>query len=244
MLTGVGIPVCYEGDSECGAAFGEDVLAIPEMSKYKKLIIDFPAARLLTEKGVDVGLKSFCNAQVPSYEHFEEERVNLSFIEAEAPMEKTGGFYEVKLRANADIQSVFQSKAGDYVSSYIYNNGETEFLVFTFDTLAVGEASSLFVSYCRQKQLIDFIAEEYPYIIGQTGIYSLCASSEDRKKQAVLFENIGGDPAFDFSIELGRECSDFTIFGAEGELAEDRRSICITSDFAPSAAMALELWFV
>ena len=72
-------------------------------------------------------------------------------------------------------------------------------------------------------------------------IYSICAESPDGKKQAVLFENLSRDPVFDFTIDIGRECAEFTLFGAEGVLSEDGKQLQITSEFAPSAAMVLDV---
>ena len=243
LLTGLGIPVCYTGNAECGAAFGEDVLAIEDISSYKKMILDLPAARLLAEKGIDTGVADVKKAAVPGLEYFAVQRLLLSGIGQGAPLAKTGGFYDVQLKEGARAESWFESQDGITVSSYRYHNDTTEFLVLAFDALAAGESSTLFASYCRQTQLMDFVGGTYPYIRGFSEIYSLCAASEDGREQAVLFENLSLDPVFDFEIELGKKCERFELIGAVGELTADKKRIRITTDFQPSAAMVLKVTY-
>lgn len=262
LLTGLGIPVCYTGNAECGAAFGEDVLALEDISSYKKLILDLPAARLLEEKGIDTGLAGAKRAAVPGLEYFPAagrgagvlgaadaaqqipaaaQRLLLSGIGQGAPLAKTGSFYDVQLKEGARAESWFESQDGITVSSYRYHNDTTEFMVLAFDALAAGESSTLFASYCRQNQLMDFVGGAYPYIRGFSEIYSLCAASEDGREQAVLFENQSLDPVFDFEIELGKICEKFELIGAMGELTADKKRIRVTTDFQPSAAMVLQV---
>ena len=247
MMTGVGIPVCYDTPTgctpTCGAAFGEDVLAIPDPTAYKKLILDLPAAKLLTERGIDVGLLETEQAQTPYRECFGKELVLLTGIGKGAPYASLGGFCRIGLKEGAFVESTFQSDSGEFPASYLYNNGKTEFLVLAFDALAVGESSTLFISYCRQNQLMNFIGNPYPSIRKQPHIYTLCAESSDGNTQAVLFENLGTDIVFDFTIDLSRECETFSLAGAKGRLSEDRRHICIEDDFVPAAALVLEITY-
>ena len=234
--------------ADCGAAFGEEVLMADPL-KYEKMILDLPAARLLEEKGIDCGLADWSRTAIPSVEVFVQdrksetpvlERILLSDVGKGAPFAKTGGFYQVQCKEGAQTESYFEAGASQYPSSYRYHNGTTEFLVFTFDGLAVGESSSIFASYCRQNQIMDFVGGEYPFIRGFSEVYSLCARSQDSKKTAVLFENLSMDPIFDFEIELGRACAGYTLTGAVGQLSEDRKRIMITSDFGPSSVILLE----
>ena len=247
ILTGIGVPVCYNGAAQCGAAFGEDAHAID--TDCAKLILDLPAARILQEKGVDVGLRAFDKAPVPRglAEVFPEGGTKIFGFGMGGAFAKTGGLYRTELKEGAQILSRFRTDSGayeeEYIASYSYDNGKTQFLVFTFDARAAGENSGVACSYYRQKQVMDFVGGYYPYIRGAAEMYSICAASADGNKQAVLFENLSRDPVFDFVIELGRACTDFVLFGAEGTLSEDRTQIQIKREFAPSAAMVLEVTY-
>lgn len=241
MLSAQSIPLCYEGSSPCAVAFGTEALAIPENHSCSHIILDFEAARLLSERGIDVGFDSFSSAPIPNFELFGSEKVHLFGIGVGAPHSTVDGFYQVHCKSDVKVLSQFTREKNSWPSAYTYKSGNVTYLVFTFDALAVGESSTLYTSYCRQTQLLSFIQPVFPYIAGHPGIYSICASSENRDSQAVLFENLSCDTAFDFHIKLSRPCSNFTLFGAEGTLDEDRMSIHITSDFVPFSALLLEL---
>ena len=58
---------------------------------------------------------------------------------------------------------------------------------------------------------------------------------------AVLLENLGHDNIFDYTIELDGSWTLESLYGGEGTLAADRRSIRMTSDLPPGAALVLKL---
>ena len=243
FLTGVGVPVCYSGDAECGAAFGEDAHAIEDPASWKKLIVDLSAAKILQEKGVDVGIQSTQKMDVSGIgaEIFPEGTVSVFGFGVGGSFAAAGGVYRTELKAGAEVLSRFPVGTEEIPASYRYHNGTTDFLVLAFDARAVGESSSVAISYYRQKQIMDFVGKRYPYIRKEPEIYTICTESEDGGKQAVLFENLSRDPVFDFDIEIGKGCKEFRLFGAEGVLSEDRTRIHVTTEFAPSAAMVLEV---
>ncbi len=245
LLSGLGIPVCYEGNCECGAAFGEDVYAFGEKIPCKKMILDLSGAVILSNNGTDVGLKTFSPVySAPHKELFGKEQILLSGVGKNAVFPKEPKLYNISLKDGAAVKSTLLCKEGEYIGSYTYFNGETEFLVFNFNALSVGEDSSLFLSYSRQDQINDFIGNVYPSIRRHPGIYSICARSQDAERISVLFENIGSDIAFDFSIKLGRECESFNLTGIEGTLESDGKGIKIHGDFYPATAILLEIKYI
>jgi len=244
MMTGVGIPIKHEGEADCAAIFGEEVRCAGDITRFKKVILDLPAAQMLTEQGIDVGLTSWKQTEVPFREYFGEERLLTFGAHIGTPLDCSKGFYNVTLKDGAVVESMMQTGEGMLPSSYRYHNGTTEFLVLAFDTMAVGESSTFYRSYCRQQQLMDFVGGAYPYIKKHPHLYSLCAESEDGNTQAVLFENLSIDAIYDFTIELGRPCKAFTLVGAEGILSEDRTRIYVSQDFAPFSALALEVSYL
>lgn len=244
MMTGVGIPVKHEGEASCAAIFGEEVRAAGDVTRFEKVILDLPAAKMLMEQGIDVGLTAWEQTTVPHRELFGDERLLVFGAHIGTPLDCSRGFYKVTLKDGAVVESIAQNSDGDFPSSYRYHNGTTEFLVLTFDAMAVGESSTLYRSYCRQQQLMDFVGAEYPYIKKQPHVYSLCAQSQDGNTQAVLFENLSIDSIYDFAIELGKPCKEFTLVGAEGTLSEDRTKIYVAQDFAPFSALTLEVSYL
>lgn len=239
MLSGLGVPTCYEGDASVGAAFGNEAEAVPAERMPRRMILDFAAARLLAERGVDVGIASFFRAPIPSRETDPGESIELNYVGEGAPLASTGGFWHVNCRDGAQIVSSFRREEAEWPAAYIYDNGTTEFLIFAFDAAAVGESSTVFASYLRQEQLYAFTEHAFPCIRRHPDVYTICA--DDGTHRAVLFENMSPDPVFDFEIELGEPCAAYTLHGAQGLLSDDRRSIRVTTDFAPSAAILMEI---
>lgn len=246
MLTQLCIPVCYTGEARVGAAFGQDALDIPEDAFPEKLILDLPAARLLMEKGMDLGITGFTPCSPAGSE------VYLQADGAKTPISISNsglglmgsmhcGFYDVSLSSDAKVLSEFVYHDGSRPSSCLYRSGNTEFFILLFDAAALGQSSSAECSYCRQKQLTDFIGNAYPTVLGEAGIYALCKQSADGKTMAVLIENLSYDTLFDFSVTLDGTWETVSLFGGKGTLSEDRRSIFIATDLPAGDAIVLEL---
>lgn len=239
MLTQLSIPVCYAGDSEIGAAFGQDAQFIKKLPK--KLILDLPAALILQEKGVDVGLRAWEPMEPAGEEGFlGGERITVYHSGLGLLPGNASGFYRTKLHPHAQVASEFHYFEEDVPASYRYRSGDTEFLVFTFDAASLGQSSSAECSYCRQKQLLDFLGRPWPAVEKQPELYALCKKAEDGHL-AVLFENLGQDPLFDSAIDLGRPCRDYTLHGAQATLSADRRFLHLTSTLHPGEGMVLEV---
>ncbi len=243
MLTQLGIPVCYDGQQNIGAAFGHDATALPIHALPKKLILDLPAARILQSRGVDVGLCDARPVGVPDLEVFHTRRDSnerISISNACLGISDTKDvFYAARLAAAAVVESVFIVNGHTVPSSYRYRNGETEYLVLLFDATAVGQSCSAENSYCRQRQLMDFMGYTFPRIEGHPELYVLCKESNDGNRRSVLFENIGDDPLFDAKIELDRFTTAVSLWGAEGMLSADGQTVYLHSTLYPGEAMLL-----
>ena len=66
LLSLHGIPTVYGETCECGIAFGEEARYVGELPK--KLILDAKGARILRERGIDVGFLQMEKTGVPSFE--------------------------------------------------------------------------------------------------------------------------------------------------------------------------------
>ncbi len=246
MLTQLGIPVCYDGQRAIGAAFGHDAMAIPENALPKKLILDLPAARILQARGVDVGLRGDCPADIPYAEVFRTrrdhgERISISNA-CLAVSDPAGVFVRAQLAPDAVVESEFVfSDNSRAPSSYRYCDGGTEYLVLLFDATLAGQSCGAENSYCRQRQLMDFIGDAYPKIEGHPALYLLCKESEDGRRRSLLFENLGDDPLVGATVELDRPCETVTLWGMAGELSLDGRCVKLQNDLHPGEAMVLSV---
>lgn len=246
MLTQLCIPVCYTGETMVGAAFGEDVLDIPEDHFPEKLILDLPAAMLLQEKGWDLGIRSaapFVPAAAERY-HFcdgSTEYISISSSGLALFPQMHNGYFDVTLDGGNQVLSSFCYHDGDRPSSCRIRSGNTEFFILLFDAAALGQSCSAECSYSRQQQLLDFIGRKYPVIAGENEVYCLCKQSENGKKMAVLLLNLGHDTLFDHSVELDGAWDSVSIYGGEGILSIDKRQLRITTDLPAGEALVLEL---
>lgn len=215
MLSQHSIPMTYGNSYDCGIAFGDMADYVEKFPK--KMIIDGDAAIRLQKRGVDVGLVENKGKRAFFYEQFGE---NMPFSYQWG--HTTALAFTVK--ENVKTESKFLDINGsEFVASYRYDNGETEFLVLCIDAYESSRCSHAFLSYYRQQQLLDFIGNRYPHIQGQPGVYTLC--KDDENERAVLFINISEDDLFDFDIQLDKAYKSAQIFGAEGVMNVDKIKI-------------------
>ena len=237
MLAGVGIPTCYSGESANAAFFGDDAHHMPADVAFTNVLLDIPAAKILQSKGIDVGLESATPRKMPVYEFFGQERVYQRYLESGRLYDNIPGFYQLQVNPSAQVQSRLD-ESGD-IASYVYQNGATRYLVLAMDANGVGESSSFYCSYARQAQLLEFFGHSYPAIAKEPEMYACCAENEN--SMGTLFLNLSRDLVFDFYIDLPWPCDTFKLYGAEGQLTEDKKRIHVTTDFAPSAPLLLEI---
>ncbi len=237
LLSQQSIPVSYEpGVPDCGIAFGEDAKSIDILPK--KLILDLPAALCLQKRGMDVGISAWEATPVPMFEEYLKpwEKNYITILGADNRGAPT--FFDAVLKPCAKLHSQFRSINGKLTpASYTYESNGTQFLVLMLDAETVNPSCTVFRSYRRQQQLLDFVQGDFPTIRNAPGIYTLYKT--DGQETAVLFENLSLDPLFDFSIELGKPCRSVELFGAEGHL--DGNRVRITSELAPYGTIGLVL---
>lgn len=214
MVSLQGLPLRYGINRECTAAFGEavrDLLGnMPE-----KLIIDFHAAKILMEHGVDTGIISYKNADTAMREEFMDEKTEFFYPK--------GIFYDLTVSDKAAVYSYFEdNNKKRFIGSYRYKSDNTEFLVFAFDSYTLTQGSDIFLSYKRQEQLLDFCGN-MPHFEKEPNMYIIM--KKNREKTALLIANLGEDSLYDSEIILDKNYKGMNIFGAEGKLQNDRVKI-------------------
>ena len=229
ILTAHCIPVTYEENPACGIAFNVNVDMVKNMPK--KMIVDVVAAMRLQAKGIDVGLKqavAFQKDMCPIAERFGEARISMAA--------SAGRYYDCILAENARVESVFELDGKEIPASYIYNNGTTEFLVYTFDCYSIPQSGSVFCSYGRQEQLHRFY-HQYPILKKCPYVYQLCKQGDN--ETVAFFANIFEDELFDFEIKLDQVYDKVECYGIEAELKGN--VLKVHSEVAPYGMFAIRL---
>lgn len=229
MLSSLCIPATYDYNNKCAIAFGENAKYVKEFPK--KLIIDAKAAKIIAQKGIDVGITCFEPVEKPMIEKCDDNKVCLPVI--------SGNYYNCGYDKNTSVLSWFEDFEGNrYPAVMKYKNDklDTEVFIMCVDAESENDCSTVFRSYLRQSQLLDFI-NDYPYIKNQPEVYQIFKTNE--KESAILFQNLSEDTIFDFEIQLDKNYSKMEICGAEGELCGDK--IKVTSDFAPFTSIAVNV---
>lgn len=210
------IPTTYHGQGCAGIAFGENARALPDSALEKPLILDEHAARILWEKGIDVGAESFGGRFIPMGERY------LQTGELETVIDyrlKPAFASEMVLKPGAKVQSQWNRPDGTvWPASYIYENSNgNRFLVLALDGFTC--IDSIYKNYSRQKQFMDFLGEELAVCCpGNPELYTVCAESED--SLAVGFFNCFADPIEDLCANIPGNFSGGEFYRCSGKLQD------------------------
>lgn len=225
LLSTNSIPTKYSGGG-AGIAFGENALYLDENALSGGLILDAPAAALLSEKGVDTGFVDMCKTDSPQTELFGNERVCLA---------GGGQYFKVTVKPGAEILSEFN---GDTVfpACYRYENAKGQrFVVYAFDGYDIPQLCAVTSSYARQKQLIESVewlqrGNSLPAVCtGNPYLYMIV--KRDGDKMSVGMWNLFEDTVFTPEITLDREYSTVRFLNCEGGLKGS--VVRLTTDIAP-----------
>lgn len=229
ILTSLTIPVTYDENVECAIAFNVNVDDVKQLPK--RMILDIVAAKRLQEQGVDVGL---CHAESieqkinPPVERFGKERISLAA--------SGGRYFRCQVKEDAIVESVFELDGEEILASYTYDNGTTKFLVYTFDAYSIPQSGTVFCSYGRQEQLLDFYSD-FPVLRKSPYVYQLCKRGEG--ETVAFFANIFEDEMFDFEIELDKEYKTVECYGIEAAL--EGNMLKVHSEVAAYGMFAIRL---
>lgn len=232
------IPTTY-GDSE-GAVlvFGENAKKITADMLDKGVILDAPAAKILLERGIDIGINGMEPISAPVAEIFPDYgEVTICGFDRDAV------FYNIELKENAKVLSEFcLSQAGlgtippegvdgcdRFPSCCTYENESGQrFMIYPFAAETVLTRSiwkyGLFRNYCRQRQLYDGIEwlqrKPLPAVCPKNPfLYMLCKRDNDRL--TVGLWNIFSDEIAEPEIKLDKAYSKLDCFNCEGRLVDN-----------------------
>ncbi|MDD4891929.1 MAG: hypothetical protein PHU85_18570, partial [Phycisphaerae bacterium] len=237
LLTSNTIPTTYDGNHNLHAAFGANAKFLDAGALSAGLILDVTAARILADRGVDVGLVDATPAETPGRELFPAygDRNNL--------WPGGGAYYALTLKPGATVLSYFRAEESEYPAAYTYENADgRRFLVYSFDGYSVQQNSDAFCSYGRKKQLdaaLKWLAGgPMPAVCsGHPGLYMICKTGDG--SMAVALCNIFEDAVVTPEIGLGRTYSKARFIGCEGRLEGDR--FALSTDIPPFGFVGIEV---
>ena len=216
MLSKNSIPTTYDGIG-VGIAFGESARFLPDEALGRGLILDIPAARILMERGVDVGLSAIGEPQQNSTLYFpgDGERIPANY--------RAGVASRITPKDTARV--VTYSVRGDelYPDTVEYEDEQgRRFLVFAFDGALVDE--NRYRNYCTQRQLVASIEwlsrGKLPAVcLGNPDLYMICKANDGG--MAIGLWNMFPDEILHPEITLSSAYRRAEFINCEGRVEND-----------------------
>lgn len=218
ILAPVGLPTIYAGEGTGMAVFGENAAYLPRESFGAGLILDARAAELLTERGLDVGLRGDRGYRNVSCEYYPTAKRNVV-----AYWQK---IRELELAPEVEPQSYagVQGENRSIVGSYRYENAAGQrFFVFCSDAYFADDRYHRV--YCRSALLANAVewmtGKRLPaWTHGSPDLYLLCKEGQDSLSVGLF--NLSPDEAFDTEVLLGESYVGAEFFSGSGRLEGER----------------------
>lgn len=233
------LPVTYRDGDGAVLVFGESAKHLPEEALANGVILDAAAAKILAQRGIDVGFSGVVRAPAPTAEYLPD---NENRILATT---KAGVFYDFTLKPGVRVLSTFgclpaglgyvpsieDDSVRMYPACWLYENESgLRFMVYSFTARTVtvdgrGWQSGVFRSYLRQKQLCDGITwlqkgRPLPAVCtGNPGLYILC--KKDGDQLTVGLWNLCPDSVLKPEIRLDRQYMSLDCYRCNGKLQRD-----------------------
>ena len=188
FLANLGFPTVYAGEADTAICFGENARSLIGKPLPEKLILDFPAAKILLDNGTDTGWLSAEKAETPFCQ------VRGTEI---GPVGNLPFVYRVLANPRASVLSFFRTLDGEsFPAAYRYRNGTTDFLVLAYDGYSAPLRNAFSASRFRQEEISEFLGHRYPVFPRQPFIYQVCGRKKDGKTVS-LFLNFSADTVWD-----------------------------------------------
>lgn len=199
-----------------GIAFGENAYAITEDNMSKGLIIDALAAKILSDKGIDVGIEVFGSEVSIKYQYFCDDDNYIIANELA---------YDIRINSRCKIISYGSNNLenANIPFCFLYQNyNGQKFLVFNCNAK---DSENLLKHQANAKIIADNIqclsGEELPaFCYGNPNLYMQC--KEDDENMVIGLWNFFEDEAIELSVLLSREYKEAEFLCGSGELSKDR----------------------
>lgn len=219
ILSKNSIPTCYYDSDYPVLAFGEDAKQIDLSLLKNGVITDVLGAKILQERGVDVGLISSSNKTFSS-ECFIADDGDICTIEHTHTQ-------EISVKENAIIESYFLP--GKTPASYRYENKDgLKFFVLAFNNFNLdgGFNANYLNNYYRQSGLISAITwlsgKKLPVTVTKNPNLYVLASKDEQGNCSIAFANVSIDDVYDEFIYLDGNYALAESIGFDGEFLGDK----------------------
>ena len=223
MIADCSIPTVFNQEGVCTAIFGENARGIDRSLLSGGAILDLTAAKILTEAGIDVGLREVGERAIYSYEYFPEYDVQPNYTQF--------GAFKITPDKSALVISYFV-ESNPYLfdrrnptpAAYLYKNKDGEkFLVYSFESCYESEVVNR--SYARSRQIRDSVewlsGKKLPaYVYGNPDLYVLAKASDD--EMAIGLFNCSADEVINPTVELDGEYSAVEFINCSGKILGDK----------------------
>jgi len=236
LLSQLSIPTTYEGSGWLGAAFGENTRYLSEEALQKGIITDVVGAMVLTEQGIDVGLRNVVGASNAGIEYFGGTVTHMLSGQGQK-------MYEIEVDDKAEVLSHYAPRRAYYIgelqtmpktpAAYLYENKDGQrFYVMALDAnesiKAVKTLREGFRSYAKSRQLIRacewITGAQLPVkCVGNPDLYVMC--KEDENTVSVGLWNLSKDKIKKPVIELAEHYREAEFISCEGEMQENTVSL-------------------
>ncbi len=221
LLSMNSIPTVYRGEGICAALFGENARHFSINDFRKGAILDAVSAKILTERGIDVGL---CGNVTFSDDNF-------GAIIGKSGRGRTAisgniNRMEAELKENAEILLSASIDGEIKPLAYRYENADGQrFFVFTFSTDALPSRPKFLCSYELESALKDSIewisrAAIPVKVTKAPELYTLCEKGDNYTSVAAF--NCFFDAAIDQVFELDREYEKIEFSNCSGKLVGNK----------------------
>ncbi len=242
LLTANAIPTTYKGEGITSIAFGENIKYVPDEAYKNGMIIDLKAAKILTEKGIDVGLRSWENIDGFFNESFDDLTTHVKAYD-------TAEFYKLEIDEKAEVLAYYTfvdgTKEEKLPSAYLYENKEGKrFLVYAF----IGEnqpySSSLLWCYPRRKEIVKAIewlskGNSLP-ITSSDSPHLYCICKEDKKSIAAGYFNCTIDKTKNLKVEFNKKVKNLEFINCQGKVIDEKTAIIEKIDAYEFAGVSAE----
>ncbi len=232
MLTDLSIPTTYRGHGICGIVFGENARELPSEAIENGLILDITAAKILAEKGIDVGIESIGKrCYYDTFYYPRDDEYTVSGYHDNMPV------YEVEFKETAEVLAYTKTKTTPdsetdwegravktddklYPDTIKYTNSKGQkFIVFAFEGWRT--SPNHWKTYVMQNLLLECVSwlsdGGLPAVCkGNPGLYIQC--KENEISQAIGLWNFFADEIDNPTIQLANNFSRAEFVNCSGEL--------------------------
>ena len=228
------VPTTFEGKGTYGAVFDDNARALPDEALEGGLLIDIAAAEILTERGIDCGVRKIGEPIHTGREIFTDDNEVISVQDAL--------IYDVSFDAKSRILSYTEHGGRIIPISVMYENENRQrFLIINVNPRLTPK-QDIMRHYRRSRQYADaaewLSGKKLPaYVYGCPELYMQCKKDDLNKTITVGLWNNFADPAMDPVVELDDEYTDFEFFNCSGTVEKDK---VILNDLQPYSFSAFK----